>query len=106
MFASIRTVDNSFSLRVLLRDRGGSLEEDPTWKRMATRYLRHSCAIVVFSLTDRTSFENVQEHLRLYYVNRLNENGLVCLVGSKVDLTEERCVSKAEAILFAAERGL
>ena len=60
-------------------------------------------AIVVFDVTDRTSFASMQG-----WISELNEKGdrncSVVVVGNKIDRGEERTVSEEEANSFASSR--
>ncbi|KAL0215722.1 hypothetical protein P9112_007906 [Eukaryota sp. TZLM1-RC] len=61
--------------------------------------------IVVFDVTKRQSFENVQMWLR-EIEDSASENVSILLVGNKTDLTEQREVTDEQARAFAAERGI
>lgn len=76
------------------------------YRSLASLYYRGvDCAIIVYDITNRSSFEAVQN----YWVHELRHQcseygGLVlCIAGNKADLAEKRQVSEAEGRDLAAE---
>ncbi|KAL0220881.1 hypothetical protein RCL1_000735 [Eukaryota sp. TZLM3-RCL] len=61
--------------------------------------------IVVFDVTKRQSFENVQMWLR-EIEDSATENVSILLVGNKTDLADQREVTDEQAKAFAAERNI
>ena len=77
-----------------------------SFRSITRSYYRGACgALLVFDLTNRHSFDNVQEWLNDARSN-CNTPITVMLVGNKVDLESKRQVSKEEASTFAKENGL
>ena len=71
------------------------------FKSITRAYYKNSvCAIVTYDITKRTSFENVQE-----WIDEVKSQSpkqiLLVLVGNKIDLENERVVSKEEGEKFA-----
>ncbi|MCQ2819601.1 MAG: GTP-binding protein [archaeon] len=68
-------------------------------------YKRASMAILVYSISDRNSFESLDR-----WLNELRENASpdvkIALVGNKADLKDERKVSKEEALNYKISRKL
>lgn len=61
--------------------------------------------IIVYDITDQTSFENVKQWLG--EIERYaSENVVKLLVGNKADLEEKRAVSKESAEALASEAGI
>jgi Ras-related protein Rab-5C len=74
------------------------------FKSLARMYYRGAAAIlVVYDITSLETFERAK-----LWVKELSaqETAVITLVGNKVDLDEERAVSKEEAAAFAAEVGI
>ena len=75
--------------------------------RSITRaYYKNSvCAMVVYDITSRTTFENVQnwiEDIR----NQSPKTVLIILVGNKIDLEDSRAISYDEGSAFAIKNGI
>ena len=75
--------------------------------RSITRaYYKNSvCAMVVYDITSRTTFENVQnwiEDIR----NQSPKTVLIILVGNKIDLEDNRAISYDEGSAFAIKNGI
>ena len=73
---------------------------------MANQYYRSCCAVlVVYDVSDRTSFEHLE-----YWLNKIDENAGLnirkLLVASKCDLSYKRTVSRAEGEEFAKRNNL
>ena len=63
-------------------------------------YKRNDAVVIVFDLTDRASFEHVQNWLSAVETHA-KENIPMLLIGTKSDLESERKVSKEEGEQFA-----
>ena len=61
--------------------------------------------IIVFDLTNESSFENVNEHLEKISKTWAPKGIRVYLVGNKSDLDTERKVSYEDAIEYATKMG-
>jgi GTPase SAR1 family protein len=59
--------------------------------------------LLVFDLTNETSFINVRNWISEIQSNAYSENVNMILVGNKCDLDSERIISKARALEFAAQ---
>jgi Ras-related protein Rab-2A len=70
-----------------------------------TYYKSSTCAFIVYDITDKKSFENV-----LTWLNECRDmcykDILICLIGNKIDLEEQREVSYEEGKNFAEENNL
>ena len=68
-------------------------------------YKRAAMAILVYSINDRKSFDSLDT-----WLNELRSNASsdikIALVGNKVDLKSERCISKEEALNYKISRKL
>jgi Ras-related protein Rab-2A len=75
--------------------------------RSITRaYFKNSvCALVVYDITNRSSFENVKQWIE-DCTNYMPKNGYIVLVGNKCDLEEKREISKDEGQQLADLHGL
>jgi small GTP-binding protein len=67
------------------------------YRSLSPVYFRSaSAALLVFDVTNRTSFESLDDWLQLFKKSN-SENTLVFVVGNKIDLVEERKVTIEEA---------
>ncbi|KAH0791155.1 small GTP-binding protein [Histomonas meleagridis] len=64
-----------------------------------------SAGIIVFDITEPSSFESLNSWIREFKNNAL-ENAPLYLVGNKIDLVDQRMVSNEEAKNFAIQNGL
>ncbi|OHT15573.1 Ras-related protein Rab11D [Tritrichomonas foetus] len=76
------------------------------FKSVSKAYFRNAVgAVLVFSLTDRKSFEALDD-----WLNDLQSlcipNAVILLVGNKVDLKDDRVISNEEANMFASRHNL
>lgn len=72
-------------------------------------YYRHTEGVLlIFSVTDRVSFENITEVWlrRLRSSLQLNEQYRCILIGNKADLVEQRVVAAEEALTLATQLGM
>ena len=73
------------------------------FRSITTSYYRGAdCILIVYDISDRSSFEHITEWLKQIERNA-NSNVLKILVGNKSDLSEERKVSQEEAQKYANE---
>ena len=70
-----------------------------------TYYKSSTCALIVYDITDKKTFENVATWLNECR-DMCYKDILICLVGNKTDLEEKRVVSKEEGQKFADDNGL
>lgn len=76
------------------------------FRSVSKSYFRNAVgAILVFSLTDRDSFETLDSWLNDIHAVA-SANSCVLLVGNKVDLEAERIIADGEARLFADRHNL
>ncbi|VDI78109.1 Ras-related protein Rab-5C [Mytilus galloprovincialis] len=76
------------------------------FKSIVPFYLRDAdVAIVAYDITERNTFENINQWLRLLQESA-PETIKCALVGNKCDLLEKRQVMRQEAQTFADEHGL
>jgi small GTP-binding protein len=76
------------------------------FRSVSKAYFRNALgAVLVFSLTDRSTFDALDGWLNDIH-SLCSPNAVVIAVGNKVDLTDEREVSKHEALGFAQRHGI
>ena len=63
------------------------------------------CIVLGFDITHKRSFDEIKEFF-LPYVKNNSKVKLIYIIGNKIDLYEERQVSKKEAIDFSKENNL
>jgi small GTP-binding protein len=108
---TMTTVQLAFSKKVeQIGDRTVSLQICDTagqeqFQSVCPNFYRDAqAALVVFDVTSPDSFQRIR-----YWLDELNatmpESFLVCVVGNKVDLVEERAVTKEDSVNFAIENG-
>lgn len=75
------------------------------FKSIAMSYFRNNAlAILVFDVTDRRSFANIQ-----FWIGQVKCVNSLChmiLVGNKIDISKERVVTADEALKFANEQNI
>lgn len=75
------------------------------YRSLAPMYYRGAaCALVVFDITDRTSFEGAKSWIEELYTQGSPEV-IVALAGNKVDLDSSRVVETDEAQAYCSEHG-
>lgn len=99
----IKTVTmNNKTVKIQLWDTAGQ----ERFKTISVSYYRGSqCIMIVFDLTDKSSFDNVRcwfDEIKTY----TNTNPACLLVGNKADLTNKRAVSDQEAYALAEALGV
>jgi Ras-related protein Rab-27A len=89
--------NNSF---ILYRDTAGQ----ERFRSLTASFFRDAIGfLLVFDLTNETSFINVRNWIGEIQVNAYAENVKLILVGNKCDLENERIISKARAAEFAKQ---
>lgn len=71
----------------------------------SAHYRRAAGAFLVYDITDRQSFLNLGRWLEELKANSESDI-IIMLLGHKLDLEEERTVSRAEGVEFAKRNGL
>ncbi|KAH0794283.1 small GTP-binding protein [Histomonas meleagridis] len=75
------------------------------FKSLAPIYLRNACAaLVVFSLTSKSSFESLGLWIEMFY-EIAGQNTILCVIANKSDLTDEHELTLSEANDWAAQFG-
>lgn len=102
-FAASSLVIDKKNVKIQIWDTAGQEQ----FRAVVTHYYRGAAgALIVYSITDRQSFEDVRRWLSEFNANT-ERNGTVCmLVGNKSDLTSERRVTVEEGRRFAEENRL
>lgn len=76
------------------------------FKSLVPNYIRDAhCAVFVYDITRRDSFEGVDSWLELYK-NYHAEDAVTILVGNKLDLRDTRKVTREEGQMKARTKGL
>jgi len=92
---------NNTKVKMQLWDTAGQ----ERFKAMAPMYYRNAnAALLVFDVTQHTSFEEVKSWILELQKNVL-EPMFLLLVGNKIDLEEQRAVSREEAFLYSQSIG-
>ena len=68
-------------------------------------YTNCSCALVVYDITNRQSFEDVQTWIKDCKKNTKN-NILFVLIGNKIDLDDKRVITYEEGEKYATDKGM
>jgi len=93
---------NSQIYRIQIWDTAGQ----ENFRSITRAYYKNSvCALVVYDITSRESFEHVQNWIQ-DIKDQSPKTVLIVLVGNKVDLEENRVVSYDEGSEFAVKNGL
>lgn len=96
----ITTANNNF-VKLLLWDTAGQ----ERFRTITQMYYRGTHVIlVIYDVTDRTSFENIKIWLKEIEKNA-PDNVIKILIGNKSDITDKRTVSKEEAEFFSITNG-
>lgn len=75
------------------------------FKAMAPMYYRNAnAALLVFDVTNHTSFEEVKSWI-LELQRNVQEPMFLLLVGNKIDLEKQRAVSREEAVIYSQSIG-
>ena len=93
--------DGSY-VNIQIVDTGGKEQHSSLNK---SYYTNADCALLVFDVTNRDSFDKIKD----YYLGQIQDNCKedieVILLGNKVDLKNDRQISKNEAMNFADKKG-
>lgn len=77
------------------------------FRTLTSAYYRGAHGIVlVYDITNRESFENIQHWLREIEIYSTNEDCVKLLIGNKIDDAANRTVSKKEGSAFAREHNM
>ncbi len=88
---SFKELDST--VRFVIWDLAGQAQ----FKRVRQSYLANAVTgILVYDVTNRTSFENIDKNWYIE-IKKSSPNIVLILVGNKIDLTEDRVVSREEA---------
>ena len=102
-FATSSLVIDQKQVKVQVWDTAGQEQ----FRAVVSHYYRGAAgALVVYSITDRKSFEDVQKWLSEFHANTERGATVTMLVGNKSDLAEERRVTTDEGRRFAEENKL
>ena len=101
-FGGRSIANNSKIYRIQIWDTAGQ----ENFRSITRAYYKNSvCALVVYDITSRESFEHVQNWIQ-DIKDQSPKTVLIVLVGNKVDLEENRVVSYDEGSEFAVKNGL
>ena len=93
---------NDRNVRVQIWDTAGQ----EAFRSITRSYYKSStCAFIVYDITNKKSFQNVGNWLKECR-EMCYKDILICLVGNKIDLEDQRNVSKEEGQKFADDNGL
>ncbi|CAF0774704.1 unnamed protein product [Adineta ricciae] len=89
-----------FNIHLQLWDTAGQ----ERFRSLTSSFFRDAMGfLLVFDLTSETSFINVRNWITEIQSNAYSENVDMVLVGNKSDLNDQRIISKARALEFAAQ---
>lgn len=90
------------NIRVQIWDTAGQ----ESFRAIARSYYKNTaCALVVYDITEKKTFENVRTWLK-DCKEMCNKDVLILLVANKTDLGEKRVISEKEGREFAEENGM
>ena len=69
-------------------------------------FRKNDIYVLIYSINDAKSFENINEWLRLIRKENINKNAKIFLVGNKSDLENERVITKEMGMKFKEENNL
>ena len=76
------------------------------YRSLASMYYKGAeCAIVVFDVTSRDTFEQAEQYWIPEVLRECGSGASLCIAGNKADLVSERQVSEEEGRAFAASHG-
>ena len=100
-FVNYRLSDGSL-VNVQIMDTAGQ----ERYKSINTSYYRKAdCCLLVYDITNRHSFEEIENYFNEKIKEKCKENIQVILLGNKTDLEEERVVSSEEGANFSLKNG-
>ena len=95
------TIDDQI-FRIQIWDTAGK----ENFRSLTRKYYKNSvCAMLVYDITNRSSFENLQDWLK-DIISQSPKTVLIILLGNKIDLKEKREVEYEEGEQFAQKNGL
>ena len=95
------TIDDQI-FRIQIWDTAGK----ENFRSITRAYYKNSvCAMLVYDITNRSSFENLQDWLK-DIISQSPKTVLIILLGNKIDLKEKREVEYEEGEQFAQKNGL
>ena len=95
------TIDDQI-FRIQIWDTAGQ----ENFRSITRAYYKNSvCAMLVYDITNRSSFENLQDWLK-DIISQSPKTVLIILLGNKIDLKEKREVEYEEGEQFAQKNGL
>ena len=95
------TIDDQI-FRIQIWDTAGQ----ENFRSITRAYYKNSvCAMLVYDITNRSSFENLQDWLK-DIISQSPKTVLIILLGNKIDLKEKREVEFEEGEQFAQKNGL
>ena len=99
-YNSYFSISNEIVVNVQIIDIGGIVKYKVTNN---TYYEKADCFLLVFDITDKDSFIDCQN----FYLEKIKENCKkkykILLIGNKIDLEGERCVTSQKGSIFAFE---
>ena len=85
----------------------GSQEKFCGYDMLVKRYLKNkNCVILVFDITNKESFDEIKNEIYPKIKNSGNNNDFLILIGSKLDLKNERIIKYEEADMLAEENNM
>ena len=100
-FVNYRLSDGSL-VNVQIMDTAGQ----ERFKSINTSYYRKAdCCLLVYDITNRHSFEDIENYFNEKIKEKCKENIQVILLGNKTDLEKERVVSSEEGANFSLKNG-
>ncbi len=101
-FASKNANVDNIVYRIQIWDTAGA----ENFRSITRAYYKNSvCAFIVYDITSRSSFENVQVWLEDIH-NQCPQTTLLVLVGNKIDLEKDRQISYQEGANFAEKNNM
>tara|TARA_A200000113_G_scaffold91915_1_gene82307 strand:+ start:3763 stop:4440 length:678 start_codon:yes stop_codon:yes gene_type:complete len=101
----VTTSDENKNVKVHLWDTAGA----ESFKKIIINYCRGvSCALIVYDVTNRESFQNVERWLSYFQANTActGHNHPIFIIANKCDLSHKRVITKEEGRRFASSQNL
>lgn len=100
--AKTMSIDNDSVVELRLWDTCGC----ERFRAITTQFFRDANGVLlIYDVTKRETFNDLPKWLKDVQ-NAVDENAVVFLVGNKVDLEDERCVSSTEGVTFGKENNI
>ena len=100
--AKTMSIDNDSVVELKLWDTCGG----ERFRAITKQYYRDANGVLlIYDVTKRETFNDLPKWLKDVQ-NAVDENAVVFLVGNKVDLEDERCVSSTEGVIFGKENNI